>query len=124
MTVTATAPSKATTITTVTITVTEPNAPPVVSGPGAVAYTEGGRGVVARYTALDPEGEALTWMLAGPDSSAFAIDADGALTFQTPPIHAAPTDANGDNVYQVNVRAFDGTHIGTRDVHHHRHRTD
>ena len=54
-----------------------------------------------------------TWSVAGDDGGKFNISTGGALTFKVKPDFEAPTDANGDNVYEVTVRAADGD--GNRD---------
>ena len=53
----------------------------------------------------------------GADAALFALQLDpnvtdaqsGNLVFLTPPDFENPTDANGDNIYQISVRATDGT---------------
>ena len=88
---------------------------PLVSGVARIDFAENGTGRVARYTADDPEEVTLTWSLAGADAGDFAI-ADGDLTFGEVPDRESPADHNGDNVYEVTVRAYDGNSHGTRDV--------
>ena len=41
----------------------------------------------------------------GHDKDDFSISGTGALTFDSPPDHEAPTDSNMDNVYRVTVHA-------------------
>src|SRR5439155_385226 len=51
------------------------------------------------------------------DAGQFNIDsATGAVTFKVAPDFEAPTDANGDNAYQVIVHANDGVHDTTQAV--------
>jgi hypothetical protein len=53
--------------------------------------------------------QTITFSLAGGgDSHRFRITSGGLLSFELPPDFESPTDANGDNVYQVVVRADDG----------------
>ena len=93
------------------------NRPPTVSGPEQVEYSEGTVDPVATYEAVDPEGSDVTLSLAGDDAGAFSIDETGVLTFIAPPDHEAPTDADGDNVYRVTVRAADASQlVGSLDV--------
>ncbi|WP_181707662.1 carbohydrate-binding protein [Chthonobacter rhizosphaerae] len=93
-----------------------PNALPVVTG-DAFTVTEGALAVGA-LTATDLDGDRVTYSLsANPatDNALFAIDANtGALTFKAAPDFEAPADA--DNVYTVEVLAFDGTASTTRTV--------
>ncbi len=74
---------------------------------------------LATFTA-DFEGTATIsrWSLTGPDAGKFEISATGgALTFEDQPDYEKPGDADGDNVYEVTVRATDSdSRTGTRDV--------
>ncbi|MFO7593655.1 MAG: cadherin domain-containing protein, partial [Pseudomonadota bacterium] len=67
---------------------------------------------VMTVSASDPEGAALTYSLTGSvDDGLFTIDAaTGVLTFSTAPDFEAPTDNDGDNIYNIEVSASDGTH--------------
>ena len=60
---------------------------------------------VATVAALDPDGGAVTYSIAGgADAARFTINAaTGALRFVAAPNHEAPTDAGGNNVYDVIV---------------------
>lgn len=59
--------------------------------------------------ATDAEGDTLAWSIAGgADGARFAIDpATGAIRFAVWPDYEAPTDANGDNIYEVTIRVSD-----------------
>ncbi|GAB3360205.1 PQQ-dependent sugar dehydrogenase [Lysobacter tyrosinilyticus] len=60
-------------------------------------------------TATDPDGNALTFSIAGGvDRDRFRITAAGALSFMLPPDFEAPTDSNRDNVYQLDLAVSDG----------------
>ena len=69
--------------------------------------------------ASDPEGEKVTLSLMGDDASSFELadadDGDGTnavmqvLSFMEKPDYEMPGDRNRDNVYEVTVRASDGT---------------
>ena len=96
----------------VVVTVTDVNEPPSVSGDTAVDFAENGTGEVARYTAVDPEDDTITWSLAGTDRRDFEIS-DGELTFLRTPDFEDPDDSDDDNEYQVTVRARDGARYGT-----------
>ena len=84
-----------------------PKAAPEIDGPNAATVTEDSSGVVAVYTATDPEGTDVGWLLLGDDRAFFEI-ADGRLSFKEPPDFEARADADGDNVYVVEVEASDG----------------
>ena len=71
----------------VTVTVTGVNELPALSGDAAPSVADDGAGFVATYTVTDPEGDrvgAVTWSLAGTDSSYFTI-MDGRLRFSATP---------------------------------------
>ncbi|HLL30849.1 MAG TPA: cadherin, partial [Allosphingosinicella sp.] len=76
----------------------------------AIAVAENGTGVTT-VAAVDADGGAVTYAIAGgADSARFTIDAStGALAFVTAPDFEAPSDADGDNVYDVIVSAGDGS---------------
>jgi PHD/YefM family antitoxin component YafN of YafNO toxin-antitoxin module len=65
---------------------------------------------VGQVAAVDQDGDAVTYAIAGgADAALFRIDpATGALSFIAAPNREAPADANGDNVYKVEVAAISG----------------
>ena len=90
--------------------VAEDTTPPQVSGPGGNGTSQAltvqdGVTAVATLTA----NEAVTWAISGgADAGAFSFDpTTGVLRFTSPPSFATPTDANGDNIYVVVIRATD-----------------
>ena len=89
----------------VDVIVTGVDEPPVLEGPDGIDdYPENaqvGR-QVARYTATDPERAAVKMSLAGADRSAFALSANGVLTFNDPP------DYEDRSSYTVTVNAEAG----------------
>jgi len=95
-----------------TVTVTPlANAAPSITSPAAVSVDEN-LNVITTVAASDPDtGDVLTFSLSGgADQSQLTIDAvTGALDF-TPgflPDFENPLDANGDNVYEVDVTVTD-----------------
>ncbi|MBL8451961.1 MAG: cadherin domain-containing protein, partial [Zoogloea sp.] len=93
-----------------------PTNPPVITSDGggssaAVAVAEGTT-VVTTVTAIDPDGAAQTItysIVGGSDAGRFTINASsGLLEFAAAPDFETPADANGDNLYEVIVRASDG----------------
>ena len=94
---------------TVLVTVSNVAEGPVFASSAAFTRTENGA-VIGTVVATDGDGDQLIYSLAGGiDIAKFAIDAaTGALRFIAAPDFEAPADANGDNVYQVTVRASDG----------------
>ncbi|UPK40778.1 cadherin domain-containing protein (plasmid) [Bradyrhizobium sp. 186] len=99
----------------VVVTVTDVNEAPVISsnGGGATATLSAAENstVVTSVVASDPDaGAALSYtIVGGADAGKFTIDSTtGALAFATAPNFEAPTDAGGNNVYDVTVQASDG----------------
>ena len=72
---------------------------------------------IATYTATDPEGESVSLSLMGDDAGLFELAADTedgngvnqVLSFKKSPDFEMPGDRNDDNLYEVTVRASDGT---------------
>ena len=101
----------------VTIFVTDVDEPPEVTGLPSVNYAENGAEDIATYTADDPEGyPTVDWTLGGADYDDFSISNEGVLTFKTSPNYEAPADADGNNVYQVTIKASDGAKTGNLEV--------
>ena len=100
----------------VEVTVTDVNESGIVTGPTSVNYAENDTTIVAEYSSTDPDGDGVTWSVAGTDAARFSISAVGDLTFRSSPDYEAPNDANTDNVYEVTVRASDGNLVSTLDV--------
>ena len=91
------------------------NNPPAITSNGggntaAVSIAENSAAVTT-VTATDPDaGQTLSYSInGGADASKFAINVTtGALAFLTAPNFEAPTDAGGNNVYDVTVQVSDG----------------
>jgi hypothetical protein len=75
---------------------------------------------VMTVTATDADLPAQTLsysIVGGADAAKFAINSStGALSFVTAPDYEAPTDAGGNNVYDVTVQASDGTLSSTQAI--------
>ena len=79
---------------------------------------------IATYTATDPEGESVSLSLMGDDAGLFELAADTeggndvsqVLSFKKSPDFEMPGDRNDDNLYEVTVRASDGTMSADRMV--------
>ena len=102
-----------------TITVTDINEGPeiMLNGTATTSVPENyaDTGVLARYTARDPENPGARiyqWSTTGRDGGDFVISALGELRFRSSPDHERPADADRDNVYEVTVRAYDGRVYG------------
>ena len=96
----------------VEILIADVNEPPVVRGNDVLRFRENHTGLIARYTASDPERDSFTWSVGEGDGSFFSIDSRGYLTFNDPPDYENPIDSDSDNVYNFSIRAFDGRHYG------------
>ena len=85
------------------------NGAPTASN-GDTATASIAENTTAVTTATDPNvGQALSYsIVGGADASKFTIGSTGALSFVTAPNFEAPTDAGGNNVYDVIVQASDG----------------
>ena len=76
--------------------------------PETIDYAEGGTSPVAAFTAVDPEGESITWTKSGTDDEDFTLE-DGVLKFVNTPDFEDPQGSGGDNTYSVTVTASDGS---------------
>jgi glucose/arabinose dehydrogenase len=86
------------------------NRAPVFSSATSASVPENSSGVIYTAVATDADGNALTYSLSGgADRAAFQISPSGGLSFVASPDFEAPTDANADNVYQVEISVSDGT---------------
>ena len=100
----------------VELTITDDDPPEITTDTPLPRYVEGDDKPVATYTATNPDPDTvITWLeLEGADADKFDIISEGdtgVLRFKTPPNFEdePPPDANGDNIYEVTVRASDGT---------------
>jgi glucose/arabinose dehydrogenase len=85
------------------------NAPPAFTSARTATVLENTGGAFYTATASDPDGDTLTFSLAGGvDRDRFRIASSGALSFASPPDFEMPADNNGDNVYQVDLAVSDG----------------
>lgn len=103
---------------TLAITVANLEEVPVFSSPTAVDAAENDT-AAATVAAVDPDGAAITYALAGTgaDEALFAVDPNtGVVTFLAAPDFETPGDANLDGVYEVSVTADDGTSAVTTDL--------
>jgi VCBS repeat-containing protein len=107
----------------IAVTVANVNEAPVITSNGggvaAMLSVAENTAAVTTVTASDPDaGAAITFSIAGgADAGQFAIDATtGALSFVAAPDFETPTDAGGDNVYDVVVRASDGSLVDTQAI--------
>lgn len=85
------------------------NLAPTFTSPTTATVPEDVIGIFYTATATDPDGDPLTFSLAGgPDQARLRITPAGGLSFAVPPDFEAPADANLDNVYLVDIAVSDG----------------
>ncbi len=85
-----------------------PNSAPVLDPIGAQSFDENDTGAVFTASATDPDSDPITYSLTGPDAALFNIDpTTGEVTPVNPLDFENPTDAGGDNVYNITVVATD-----------------
>ncbi len=107
--------------TTVTLTITPVNDTPTITsggaGPTAAINVAENVSAVTIVTGADVDlpAQALTYNISGgTDQARFTINtATGALNFTAPPDFEVATDANGDNVYVVQVQVTDSQGAST-----------
>ena len=100
------------------MTVREVNeGPEVTSGSSSFTIDENQDLPNAVYTGFDPEGGSVTrWSAGGTDGGDFTISQEGVLTFRNTPDFERPADSNRDNIYELQVRPYDGRYYGSFDV--------
>lgn len=93
------------------------NRPPAFTSAAIASAAENAAGTAYTAGASDPDGNTVTFALSGgTDRARFGITPAGALSFVAPPDFENPDDADGDNVYQVQLSASDGTASATLDL--------
>jgi hypothetical protein len=86
------------------------NTDPIFTTPDTTSIPENTTAVMT-VTAVDadlPAQQVIYSIVGGADQAKFGITSGGVLSFNSAPDFETPTDANGDNIYQVLVQASDG----------------
>ncbi|MFC3783945.1 hypothetical protein GGR90_000883 [Sphingopyxis italica] len=92
------------------------NAPPAFTSLQTVSVAENGTAAY-QAAASDPDGDTLSFAIdGGADAARFSITPAGALRFSAAPDYDLPGDADGDNVYAVQLRVSDGSASATQAV--------
>ncbi|MFT3857959.1 MAG: cadherin repeat domain-containing protein [Aquabacterium sp.] len=96
---------------TVLITDINDNSPAFTMGSTNLSVDEGHTAVTTLSASDADQGASLSYsIIGGNDAARFSVDSiTGQLRFVTAPDHATPTDADGDNRYDVIVQVSDGT---------------
>ncbi len=98
----------------VVVTLNDPvavsNTAPVFTSAGAISSASGSTDTGYTATAIDAEGDTLSFSISGgADQAQFGIDSTtGVLSFVVAPDFNAPADADGDNDYEVQLIVDDG----------------
>jgi hypothetical protein len=93
------------------------NRAPAFTSAAAVDAPENISGIVYQAAAADPDGNPLSFSIAGgADAARFTITSAGALSFASPPDFEQPTDADRNNVYLVHLSVSDGSLSATLDL--------
>ncbi|MCR9080162.1 MAG: cadherin domain-containing protein [Hyphomonadaceae bacterium] len=102
----------------ITLTDLDDEAPVITSEASATVVENPADGqVVYTATATDVDSETVTFSLAGADADLFEIDASsGEVSFVGSPDYDDAGDADGDNVYEIQIVASDGTNSSTQTV--------
>ena len=95
-----------------TVTVTNVNEPPEIRSGSKTSFMqqENRTSRLHTYSATDPEGGTVTWLVADTDDGRlFTIDERGQFSFreENPPDFDDPADVDGDNLYKVTIQARD-----------------
>ncbi|WP_284186858.1 cadherin domain-containing protein, partial [Zoogloea oryzae] len=92
-----------------TITMVPANDAPTITSAATASVAENTTAVLT-VTSSDPDGGTPVYsIVGGADAAKFSINSStGALSFLSAPNFEAPTDAGGNNVYDVTVQAADG----------------
>ena len=88
---------------------------PIFSSSPSLTLSENGTSV-GNVTASDADlpGQLVTYRISGgADAAKFVLTSGGALSFVSAPDFESPTDAGGNNVYEVQVTADDGSGLTT-----------
>ncbi|MES2444992.1 MAG: PQQ-dependent sugar dehydrogenase [Pseudomonadota bacterium] len=85
------------------------NRAPAFTSAATASVVENGTAAY-QAAATDPDGNPVTFTIAGgADATLFTITSAGALSFAAAPNFEAPRDAGANNVYDVQLRAGDGS---------------
>ena len=100
----------------ISITVTNiDEAPSFATASESLSVSENTSASVYQAQATDPEQATLTYSASGSDASLFTLDSSsGELSFTSAPDFEIPLDANADNIYQLDLAAFDGVNSASQ----------
>ena len=86
------------------------NSPPVITNGSSSYSVLENQNFAFTLQGSDPDGDTVSFdIFAGQDQNSFAINDSNQVIFLTNPDFENPTDSNNDNVFEVSIRAFDGS---------------
>ena len=86
------------------------NSPPVITNSSSSYSVLENQNFAFTLQGSDPDGDTVSFnIFAGEDQNSFAINDSNQVIFLTNPDFENPTDSNNDNVFEVSIRAFDGS---------------
>tara|TARA_Y100000590_G_scaffold409778_1_gene502255 strand:- start:321 stop:5798 length:5478 start_codon:yes stop_codon:yes gene_type:complete len=88
---------------------TPSNSPPSISGLVSISVAENQTSVV-NVSASDPEGDALSYSLSGPDASSFTVSDTGVISFNNAPDYEVKSN------YSLTVNVSDGTETTSQTI--------
>ena len=104
----------------IAVTVTDVNdVAPVIGSAATANVAEGSTAVIdVNATDVDTTGQSITYSFAGgADDALFNINSgSGVVTFKSAPDFEVKADAGGNNVYDIIVKAWDGTNSSTQSI--------
>ncbi len=93
------------------------NRTPVFTSPASASVPENTSAIAYFATATDADNNPLTFSISGgADRAEFSLSGSGALSFVSLKSFAAPTDADRNNIYLVQLTVSDGTASATLDL--------
>ena len=91
--------------------------PVFVATPALVTYSEASSASVYTAAATDPDGDPIIYSVEGIDASFFSMDpSSGVLGFRSAPDFENPQDQDGDNEYQITLKASDSLNSTSFDL--------
>ena len=86
------------------------NSPPAITNNVFIINVLENQTLAFALQATDPDGDSISLQIfGGADQSSFTINNAGQVLFLSAPDFENPSDANLDNLYEVSIRAFDGS---------------
>ncbi len=85
------------------------NNPPSITNSSLNYEVEENQELAFIIEASDPDGDDIAFEVSGPDENSFFINDDRQVLFLTVPDYENPSDVNQDNLFEISIKAFDGS---------------